>query len=79
MLANFETIEREPNITAAFADALSLIEASGADIQTLDLAGFDPAATRRAGLLICEAEAGHCQRNVGVPTNLGRLWFQAAI
>jgi len=23
--------------------------------------------------------ARHCQRNVGVPTNLGRLWFQAAI
>ncbi len=21
----------------------------------------------------------HCQRNVGAPTNLGRLWFQAAI
>ena len=28
-----------------------------ADIQILDFAGFDPAATRRAGLLISEAEA----------------------
>ena len=57
VLANFETIEKEPDIAVAFADALDLIEASGAGIQILDLAGFDPAAARRAGLLISEAEA----------------------
>lgn len=57
VLANFETIEQESEIKIAFADVLRIIEESGADIQILDLAGFDPAATRRAGLLISEAEA----------------------
>jgi aspartyl-tRNA(Asn)/glutamyl-tRNA(Gln) amidotransferase subunit A len=57
VLANFETIEQESEIRMAFSDVLGIIEESGADIRTLDLAGFDPAATRRAGLLISEAEA----------------------
>lgn len=49
----------EPEVTAAFDALVSALEASGAEMVTVEVAGWDPTQMRRAGLLVAEAEAGH--------------------
>lgn len=49
----------EPEVRTAFAALCDAARATGATLRTVQLAGWDPGALRRAGLLVSEAEAGH--------------------
>ena len=51
-------VKLEPEVKTAFTRFLDLLRAAGATIVRLDLSPWDPSKTRRAGLLISEAE-GH--------------------
>ena len=69
---------------AALLDRLTMLHRTRATIlETLHSrnAGSLDEAERILGMtgLNRHSPDGHCQRNVGVPTNLDRLWFQAAI
>ncbi len=57
VIENFETVEAEPAVLAAFEQGLAVLKDLGADIRPMRLPGFDPLRGRRAGLLVIEAEA----------------------
>jgi aspartyl-tRNA(Asn)/glutamyl-tRNA(Gln) amidotransferase subunit A len=58
-LENFATVEQETSVRSGFAAALEVAQGLGAELIDLRLSDFDPARTRRAGLLLVEAEAAY--------------------
>ncbi len=55
-LANYDSVEIEPDIQAGFAAALTRLSGAGAGVETHTLAGYDPRGACRAGLVVIEAE-----------------------
>jgi Asp-tRNA(Asn)/Glu-tRNA(Gln) amidotransferase A subunit family amidase len=53
----FEAAEVDAETAAAFALARRRLTDAGATVRTVDIAGFEPEATRRAALILIEAEA----------------------
>jgi aspartyl-tRNA(Asn)/glutamyl-tRNA(Gln) amidotransferase subunit A len=49
----------EAAIAGSFARLLTLVRAAGARLKPVTIAGWNPGALRRAGLLVAEAEAAH--------------------
>jgi aspartyl-tRNA(Asn)/glutamyl-tRNA(Gln) amidotransferase subunit A len=64
VVANFERVALDPEVGTAFAASLETLRHLGASLRRLDLPGYDPSATRRAGLLLCEAEAAVIHQSV---------------
>lgn len=56
-LANFDRVELTADVRDGFERSLRLLGELGARVETLSIPSYDSAAARRAGLLICEAEA----------------------
>lgn len=56
VVANFDSVEIEPDVRRAFEAALDLLRREGAQIERLDIPDYDPARARRAGLLWSEAD-----------------------
>ena len=57
LLANLEQVELDPDVARAFAASLETLQRLGGTLRRVELPGYDPAAARRAGFLLCEAEA----------------------
>ncbi|RAH97778.1 amidase [Acuticoccus sediminis] len=51
-----DDVDCEPAVLTAFALALEAARAAGAEIVTVDVAGWEPGRARRGGLLVSEAE-----------------------
>ena len=56
-LSNYDEVDIEPDIAAAFDAALEMLGGGGAMIERRTLEGYQPHDARRAGLLVIEAEA----------------------
>ncbi|MEM8662649.1 MAG: amidase [Pseudomonadota bacterium] len=54
---NIQSVEMEPAVRDAFSRAQAAMAATGASVEAVEIAGWEPGAARRAGLLIAEAEA----------------------
>jgi len=63
-LANFDTVDVEPQVRSAVDRALHGLRAGGAVVRSVALPGIDVSRVRRAGLLVAEAEAAVAQREV---------------
>ena len=57
LIENLERVEMDPDVPRSFGEALSMVERLGGALHGIDLPGYEPALARRAGLLVCEAEA----------------------
>lgn len=55
-LANFDGVDCEPAVRAAFARACEVFRGLGTEIVEVELPGYEPTAARRAGLLVAEAD-----------------------
>jgi aspartyl-tRNA(Asn)/glutamyl-tRNA(Gln) amidotransferase subunit A len=62
-LTNFAEVAQDSSVQSAFAATLELAQDLGAELVDLTLPDFDPAAVRRAGLLLVEAEANYALRD----------------
>lgn len=58
-LRNLEAVATEPAVRAAFDHALDVLASLGCQMQSIELQDYDPAATRRSGLLCSEADAAN--------------------
>ena len=56
IVASLDRVGMDSDVRSAFARSIEILEGLGASIRRIDLPGYDPAAARRAGLLVCEAE-----------------------
>ena len=54
--SHLERVEIEPEVMAAYEQALAGLAARGATVETVDFADFDYSKVRREGLLLCEIE-----------------------
>ncbi len=65
-LSVFDTPPMAQEITTAFGIALDYLEAAGVTIERAVIPGFDPAAARRLGLIVCEVDASIALRPVRI-------------
>jgi aspartyl-tRNA(Asn)/glutamyl-tRNA(Gln) amidotransferase subunit A len=57
LIENLERAEMDPDVRRVFGEAVELLERLGGKLRRLELPGYEPTPARRAGLLLCEAEA----------------------
>ena len=56
IITSLDQVEMDSDVRSAFARSIEILEGLGGSIRRVGLPGYDPAAARRAGLLVCEAE-----------------------
>lgn len=61
---SFEQEPADPEVAAAFAAAVDRLASLGAQVEPVDLAGYDMVAGRRSGFLRVEVEAAHVHAGV---------------
>lgn len=57
VIESLERVEMDADVRKRFDEALELLERLGGKLRRLDLPGYEATPARRAGLLVCEAEA----------------------
>jgi aspartyl-tRNA(Asn)/glutamyl-tRNA(Gln) amidotransferase subunit A len=57
VIESLERVEMDADVRVRFEAALEILERLGGKVRRLDLPGYEATPARRAGLLVCEAEA----------------------